>query len=163
MSDRLKIDYLFNVYNFPPIFFHVFPSRLFILYRTTRMIKMENKMCLLVSLNNNFPQSFDVIIPNFRLFSHPTHFGRVRISIDVKSAFSHWWSSRWTLLSITTHAKNSVMCQISYQGITWQERSYWARNYYLLWVAWNKVINLHFVHPQKAAERNFFHPVSRNP
>ena len=43
------------------------------------------------------------------------------------------------------------------------EGFYWARNYYLLWVAWNWVINLRFVHPQKAAERNFFHPDSRNP
>ena len=42
-------------------------------------------------------------------------------------------------------------------------RTYWAQNYYLSWVAWNWVINLRFVHPQKAGERNFFHPVSRNP
>ena len=40
---------------------------------------------------------------------------------------------------------------------------YWARNNYFPWVAWNWVINLRFVHPQKAGERNFFHPVSRNP
>ena len=38
----------------------------------------------------------------------------------------------------------------------WKYYLYWARNYYLLWVAWNWVINLRFVHPQKAAERNFF-------
>ena len=40
---------------------------------------------------------------------------------------------------------------------------YWDRNYYLSWVAWNWVINLGFVHPKKAGEHNFFHPVSRNP
>ena len=40
---------------------------------------------------------------------------------------------------------------------------YWARNYYFPRVAWNWVINLWFVHPQKAGECNFFHPVSRNP
>ena len=34
--------------------------------------------------------------------------------------------------------------------------TYWARNYYLLWVVWNWVINLRFVHPQKAGKRNFF-------
>ena len=44
-----------------------------------------------------------------------------------------------------------------------QSSVYWARNYYLLWVAWNWVINLRFVQPQKAAQRKFFHPVSRNP
>ena len=31
------------------------------------------------------------------------------------------------------------------------------------WVAWNWVINWRFDHPHKAGERNFFHPVSRNP
>ena len=40
---------------------------------------------------------------------------------------------------------------------------YWARNYYLIWDAGNWVINLRFVQPQKTGERNFFHPVSRNP
>ena len=40
---------------------------------------------------------------------------------------------------------------------------YWARNYYFPWVSWNWVINLQFVHLQKAGERNFFHPVSCNP
>ena len=39
---------------------------------------------------------------------------------------------------------------------------YWARNYYFPWVARNWVIILRFVHPQKAGERNFFHPASRN-
>ena len=42
-------------------------------------------------------------------------------------------------------------------------QAYRVRNYYLSWVAGNWVINLWFVHPQKAGEHNFFHPVSRNP
>ena len=35
-------------------------------------------------------------------------------------------------------------------GMNKSTPQYWARNYYLLWVAWNWVINLRFVHPQKA-------------
>ena len=44
-----------------------------------------------------------------------------------------------------------------------KSRWYRARNYYLSWVAWNWVINLLFVHPYEAGERNFFNPVSHNP
>ena len=35
-------------------------------------------------------------------------------------------------------------------------RIYWAWNYYFSWVPWNLVINLRFVHLQKAGESNFF-------
>ena len=42
-------------------------------------------------------------------------------------------------------------------------KHYWGRKKGFLWVAWNWAINLRFVHPEKAAKRNFFHPVSRNP
>ena len=43
---------------------------------------------------------------------------------------------------------------------------YWARNYYLSWVALKWVNNLRFVHPQKAGERyfspSFTQPITSN-
>ena len=38
----------------------------------------------------------------------------------------------------------------------WRDPFLLGRNYYFPWVAWNWVINLRFVLPQKAGERKFF-------
>ena len=62
----------------------------------------------------------------------------------------------------TQQVWKSIQCWSRYIS-TGLGQQYWPRNYYLSWVAWNWVINLRFIHPQKAAELNFFHPVSRNP